>query len=59
MASSLLIDGLQWLQRRGVREVLVNTNFDNDRALGLYERFGFQLLPESLQVLERRIERAT
>jgi ribosomal protein S18 acetylase RimI-like enzyme len=41
-----------------VREVLVNTNFDNDRALGLYERFGFQLLPDSLQVLERRIERA-
>lgn len=58
VGSSLLIDGLQWLQRRGVREVLVNTNFDNDRALGLYERFGFQLLPDSLQVLERRIERA-
>ncbi|MFZ9383438.1 MAG: GNAT family N-acetyltransferase [Ilumatobacteraceae bacterium] len=53
IATSLLLDGLRWLQRRGVREVLVNTNFDNDRALELYERFGFALLPESLQVYER------
>lgn len=35
IATSLLCDGLTWLQRRGVREVLVNTNFDNDRALAL------------------------
>lgn len=52
VATSLLLDGLRWLQRRGVREVLVNTNFDNDRALALYERFGFVLLPESLSVFE-------
>lgn len=56
IASSLLCDGLVWLQRRGAREVLVNTNFDNDRALALYERFGFRLLPESLHVFERTIE---
>lgn len=56
IASSLLCDGLNWLQRRGAHEVLVNTNFDNDRALALYERFGFRLLPESLQVFERPIE---
>lgn len=55
IATSLLLDGLRWLQRRGVREVLVNTNFDNDRALDLYERFGFQLLPESLRVFERSL----
>ena len=55
IATSLLLDGLRWLQRRGVREVLVNTNFDNDRALELYERFGFTLLPESLQVFERSL----
>lgn len=52
VATSLLLDGLRWLQRRGVREVLVNTNFDNDRALALYERFGFTLLPETLRVFE-------
>ena len=34
----------------------MNTNFDNDRALALYERFGFRLLPESLHVFERTIE---
>ena len=55
IATSLLLDGLRWLQRRGVREVLVNTNFDNDRALDLYERFGFQLVPESLRVFERSL----
>lgn len=55
VATSLLVDGLRWLQRRGVREVLVNTNFDNQRALELYERFGFDLLAESLQVYERSL----
>jgi ribosomal protein S18 acetylase RimI-like enzyme len=56
IATSLLCDGLSWLQRRGVREVLVNTNFDNDRALMLYERLGFRLLPDSLQVFEKKFE---
>lgn len=55
IATSLLLDGLRWLQRRHVREVLVNTNFDNDRALELYERFGFSLVPESLQVFEKSL----
>lgn len=55
IATSLIVDGLRWLQRRGVREVLVNTNFDNDRALELYERFGFVLLSESLHVFERSL----
>jgi ribosomal protein S18 acetylase RimI-like enzyme len=55
IATSLLLDGLRWLQRRGVREVLVNTNFDNSRALDLYERFGFRLLPDSLRVYERSL----
>ncbi|MFZ9397499.1 MAG: GNAT family N-acetyltransferase [Ilumatobacteraceae bacterium] len=51
VASSLLIDGLLWLQRRRVDDVLVNTNFDNERALDLYRRFGFEPLDESLSVL--------
>ena len=52
IATSLLLDGLRWLQRKGVREVLVNTDFGNQRALDLYARFGFTLLPDSLQVFE-------
>jgi ribosomal protein S18 acetylase RimI-like enzyme len=51
VASSLLVDGLVWLQRRRVDDVLVNTNFDNERALDLYRRFGFEPLEESLSVL--------
>ena len=52
VASSLMCDGLAWLARRGVREVLVNTHFDNTRALRLYARFGFVLVDEQLTVLE-------
>jgi ribosomal protein S18 acetylase RimI-like enzyme len=59
IGTSLLSDGLTWLHRRGVREVLVNTNFDNHRALALYERFGFRLLPESLHVLEKSLGECT
>lgn len=55
IATSLLVDGLHWLQRRGVREILVNTDFGNRRALDLYERFGFSLLPDSLHVYELRL----
>jgi len=51
VASSLLVDGLMWLQRRRVDDVLVNTNFDNERALDLYRRFGFEPLEDSLSVL--------
>ncbi|MBU3689519.1 MAG: hypothetical protein B7C54_06285 [Acidimicrobiales bacterium mtb01] len=51
VATSLLVDGLTWLHRRRVEDVLVNTNFDNERALDLYRRFGFESLDESLSVL--------
>lgn len=53
VASSLMCDSLTWLARRGVSEVLVNTHFDNSRALRLYARFGFVLVDEQLTVLER------
>lgn len=55
VATSLLIDGLSWLGRRGVEKVLVNTNFDNRRAIGVYERFGFVIQPSALRVLEREL----
>ena len=52
VASSLLRDGLDWLARRGVTEVLVNTHVDNDRAFALYHRHGFSFTGSNLVVLE-------
>lgn len=50
--SALLQDGLSWLARHRVESILVNTHLDNRRALDLYERWGFQLLDQHLEVLE-------
>ena len=55
VATSLLQDGLSWLKKRQVSDILVNTHLDNHRALALYQRLGFEQLPENLQVLELRI----
>ncbi|MEY3618807.1 MAG: hypothetical protein RL726_1505 [Actinomycetota bacterium] len=52
VATSLLLDGLHWLRRYRVRDVLVNTRLDNDRALDLYRRLGFVDMDENLSVLE-------
>lgn len=59
IATSLLCDGMTWLSRRGVREVLVNTHRDNLRALHLYERFGFHRLDDELCVLELHLDGAS
>lgn len=47
----LVLDGLRWLRRWGAKEVLVNTQEENERAVRLYERLGFELQPEGLAVL--------
>ena len=52
VATSLLLDGLAWLTRRRVADILVNTHDDNDRALALYRRLGFEQLTENLRVME-------
>jgi ribosomal protein S18 acetylase RimI-like enzyme len=52
VATSLLQDGLGWLTRRRVTDILVNTHVDNHRALSLYQRLGFEQLPENLRVME-------
>ena len=52
VATSLLQDGLSWLARRRVTDILVNTHLDNERALSLYQRIGFEQLPENLRVME-------
>ena len=52
VATSLLQDGLQWLSKAGVSDILVNTHLDNQRALDLYHRLGFATLPETLRVMQ-------
>lgn len=55
VATSLILDGLDWLRRNAVEDVLINTRLDNERALDLYRRLGFDDMDENLFVLERRI----
>jgi ribosomal protein S18 acetylase RimI-like enzyme len=53
LGSDLLTDGLHWMRLRGARSAFVNTQVENERALHLYERSGFQRLPVGLCVLGR------
>jgi GNAT superfamily N-acetyltransferase len=52
---ALVLDGLQWLRRRGVDRVVVNTQESNGRALDLYERLGFRRQAGGLAVLEKHL----
>ena len=49
--TALVRDGLRWMGASGCVEALVNTHADNQRALALYERLGFDRLPDGLVVL--------
>jgi ribosomal protein S18 acetylase RimI-like enzyme len=49
--TSLVVDGLRWMARRGAARALVNTQLPNERALALYLRLGFRLQSERLAVL--------
>lgn len=48
----LVLDGLWWLRRWRVSEVLVNTQEGNERAVALYERLGFRHRHGGLAVLQ-------
>lgn len=50
---ALVVDCLEWLRQRGAREVFVNTQTANDRALALYRGVGFRMQPTGLAVLGR------
>ena len=52
LGTALVLDGLWWLRRWRAREVLVNTQEGNERAVTLYERIGFRHRPGGLAVLE-------
>ena len=47
----LLLDGLRWMQRRGVVTAVVNTQVGNEAALTLYLQTGFTQEPIGLSVL--------
>lgn len=49
---TLTYDALAWMAGRRLRDCLVNTSVDNERALALYESTGFRRLPDHLRVLE-------
>jgi ribosomal protein S18 acetylase RimI-like enzyme len=51
LGSALLSDGLRWMQTRGAEWAFINTQFENDGALRLYLRTGFELQAERLAVL--------
>jgi ribosomal protein S18 acetylase RimI-like enzyme len=52
----LLLDGLHWMRRRGVRRAVVNTQLGNEAALMLYQRCGFCREPSGLTVLSTGLQ---
>jgi [ribosomal protein S18]-alanine N-acetyltransferase len=57
LATALVYDSLHWMYRARTQRVYVNTHVDNDAALALYRRLGFNELPERLRVYEGPISR--
>ncbi len=55
LARLLVADALDWMRRRNVERVLVNTATDNTAALALYRSLGFIERPERLTILERSL----
>jgi len=53
LGQALVADGLRWLSRWRAEQCIVNTQWGNEVALGLYERVGFRRLPEALAVLSK------
>jgi ribosomal-protein-alanine N-acetyltransferase len=55
LARLLLGDALDWMRRRNIERVLVNTATDNVAALDLYRSFGFEERAEHLTIFERTL----
>jgi ribosomal protein S18 acetylase RimI-like enzyme len=54
---ALVLDGLHWMRRHGVKRAVVNTQLDNLGALELYRGIGFRAEPDGLAVLRRELSR--
>ena len=55
LGRALALDGLHWLDRKGARRAVVNTQVGNDAAYRLYLRLGFRPQPSDLVVLRREL----
>jgi ribosomal protein S18 acetylase RimI-like enzyme len=55
LGRALVLDGLHWLDRKGARRAVVNTQVGNDAAYRLYLRLGFRPQPSDLVVLRREL----
>ena len=55
LARRLTLDSLGWMQRRGLRQAMVNTGVANEPALALYRSLDFTALPEELTIAELRL----
>jgi ribosomal protein S18 acetylase RimI-like enzyme len=55
LAHLLVADAIDWMRRRDVDQVLVNTATDNTAALALYRSLGFVERTEHLTILERSL----
>ena len=55
IGTSLIMDAIKWMYRRGVTTMYVNTHSANVHALALYDRLGFDQTNESLCVMGREL----
>lgn len=55
LGRALALDGLHWLDRKGTRRAVVNTQVENEAAYRLYLRLGFRAQPSDLMVLRREL----
>lgn len=55
VASRLITAAVDWSFRRGCTNTVVNTETNNDAALGLYRSIGFSDMDHGLTVLEREL----
>jgi ribosomal-protein-alanine N-acetyltransferase len=55
VASRLIMAAVEWSFRRGCTNTVVNTETNNDAALGLYRSIGFSDMDHGLTVLEREL----
>ena len=53
LGSMLTVAALQWAKRSGAAKMFVNTETDNEAAIGLYQRHGFNACEGKLLVMER------
>lgn len=53
LGAMLTVAALQWAKRSGAAKMFVNTETDNEAAIGLYVRHGFEVCDGKLLVMER------